>query len=59
MLQTSALRRPFGHQTLIYNWQEDRADVKNERIQKPLPSQVNSLPYLIHSLRSKVHFFVV
>lgn len=41
MLQTSALRRPFGSQTLIYNWQEERADVKNERIQKPLPSQVN------------------
>lgn len=40
MLQTSALRRPFGHQTLIYNWQEERADVKNERVQKPLPSQV-------------------
>ncbi|CAF1215641.1 unnamed protein product [Adineta ricciae] len=39
MFQTSALRRPFGHQTLIYNWQEERADIKNERVQKPLPSQ--------------------
>lgn len=42
MLQTSALRRPFGHQTLIYNWLEERADIKNERVQKPLPSQVYS-----------------
>lgn len=40
MLQTSALRRPFGSQTMIYNWFEERADVKTERIQKPLPSQV-------------------
>jgi len=58
MLQASAFRRPFGSQTLIYNWQEERADVKNERIQKPLPSQVNSF-YLIHSLRLNIHFFVV
>jgi hypothetical protein len=56
MLQTSALRRPFGSQTLIYNWLEERADVKNERIQKPLPSQVDS-SYLIHSLRFNIHFF--
>ena len=42
MLQTSALKRPFGNQTLIYNWQEERADIKHERIQKPLPSQVDS-----------------
>ncbi len=41
MLQTSAFLRPYGHQTLIYNWLEERADVKNERIQKPLPSTVN------------------
>lgn len=40
MLQQSALRRPFGSETLIYNWFEERADVKNERVQKPLPSQV-------------------
>ena len=40
MLQTSALRRPYNEQTLIYNWFEERADVKNERIPKPLPSQV-------------------
>lgn len=42
MIQTSAQRRPFGHQTFIYNWQEERADIKNQRVQKPLPSQVNS-----------------
>ena len=45
MLQQSALRRPFKSETLIYNWFEERADVKNERVQKPLPSQV-VFPYL-------------
>jgi hypothetical protein len=54
MLQTSALRRPYGNQTLIYNWLEDRADVKNERILKPLPSQVY-FSYLIHSLRIYIY----
>jgi hypothetical protein len=39
MLQTRSPHRPYGNQTLIYNWLEERADVKNERIQKPLPSQ--------------------
>ncbi|CAF0778179.1 unnamed protein product [Rotaria sp. Silwood1] len=39
MLQPRSLHRPYSNQTLIYNWQEERADIKNERIQKPLPSQ--------------------
>lgn len=40
MMQKSEQHRPYGRQTCIYNWREERADVKNERIQKPLPSQV-------------------
>ncbi|CAF0989995.1 unnamed protein product [Didymodactylos carnosus] len=39
MLPLSAARRPFGNETLIYNWREERADIKYERIPKPLPSQ--------------------
>ncbi|CAF0783923.1 unnamed protein product [Adineta steineri] len=42
MLKTSAFSHPYRPHTLIYNWQEERADVKNERVQKPLPSQYDS-----------------
>ena len=48
MIQARSVRRPYSNHTLINNWLEERADVKNERIQKPLPSQVDSR-YLIHS----------
>ncbi|CAF5120766.1 unnamed protein product [Rotaria magnacalcarata] len=39
MIQARSVRRPYSNHTLINNWLEERADVKNERIQKPLPSQ--------------------
>ena len=46
MMQKSEQHRPYGRQTMIYNWFEERADVKSERIQKPLPSQVSVLNHL-------------
>ncbi|CAM2721391.1 unnamed protein product [Rotaria socialis] len=39
MIPARSVRRPYSNHTLINNWLEERADVKNERIQKPLPSQ--------------------
>lgn len=57
MNQTRSLRRPYGNQTLIYNWQEERADVKNERIQKPLPSQVDSHHLIVMLIILHLYFY--
>ena len=39
MLEETQILRPYGNQTLVFPSEEERADIKHQRIQKPLPSQ--------------------